>query len=111
MLLNRNLSIILLLLDYRLSLHELVSLQMKHVHFENNTTSISKDSKTNRTIHLNEKDKLHLYTYYNDIPKSIRPKYYSSDPLFLALDSCRKTYHWSYDDDALKSLAEVSVKK
>ncbi|PEY46321.1 integrase, partial [Bacillus cereus] len=37
MILERNLSIIILLLDYGLSLHELVALRMKHVHFENNT--------------------------------------------------------------------------
>lgn len=111
MLLERNLSIILLLLDYGLSLQELVSLQMKHVHFENNTISIPEDSKINRTIHLNERDKLHLYTYYNAIPKPVRPKYHSNDPLFVAFDFFRKTFHWSYDDEAPKSLTEVSIQK
>ncbi|PEW83751.1 integrase [Bacillus cereus] len=111
MLLERNLSIIILLLDYGLSLQELVSLQMKHVHFEINMLSIPQDSQINRTIHLKEEDKLHLYQYYKTIPEPVRPKYHSSDPLFVAFDYTRGTYHWSYDDDAPKFLTEISVQK
>lgn len=111
MILERNISIVSLLLDYGLSLWELVFLQMKHVHFETNTLSIPEDSKSNRTIHLQEKDKLHLYHYYKTIPKSVRPKYHSSDPLFVAFYFTRGTYHWSYDNDTPKFLTEVSIKK
>ncbi|MED1625400.1 site-specific integrase [Bacillus mycoides] len=111
MLLERNLSIIILLLDYGLSLKELVSLQMKHVHFEINMLSIPQDSQINRTIHLKEEDKLHLYQYYKTIPEPVRPKYHSSDPLFVAFDYTRGTYHWSYDDDVPKFLTEISVQK
>ncbi|PRT15855.1 tyrosine-type recombinase/integrase [Bacillus wiedmannii] len=111
MTLERNVSIITLLLDYGLSLKELVSLRMKHVHFENNTLSIPEDSKVNRTIHLREEDKLHLYNYYKIIPKPVRPIYHSNDPLFIAFDFTRGTYHWSYDDDAPKFLTEISIQK
>ncbi|MGE7869325.1 tyrosine-type recombinase/integrase [Bacillus paramycoides] len=111
MLLERNISIIILLLDYGLSLHEVVSLQMKHVHFESNTLSIPEDSKINRTIHLKEEDKLHLYNYFKVIPKPIRPQYHTEEPLFVAFDSTRGTYHWSYDDDAPKNLTEISIQK
>ncbi|HDR7612624.1 TPA: site-specific integrase [Bacillus mycoides] len=111
MLLERNISIIILLLDYGLSLNEVVSLQMKHVHFESNTLSISEDSKINRTIHLKEEDKLHLYNYLKVIPKPIRPQYHTEEPLFVAFDSTRGTYHWSYDDDAPKNLTEISIQK
>ncbi|HDX9614896.1 TPA: phage integrase N-terminal SAM-like domain-containing protein, partial [Bacillus toyonensis] len=91
MILERNVSIITLLLDYGLSLKELVSLRMAHVHFENNTLSIPEDSKVNRTIHLKEEDKLHLYNYYKTIPEPVRPKYHSNDPLFIAFDFTRGT--------------------
>uniref|UniRef100_UPI003F491A37 tyrosine-type recombinase/integrase n=1 Tax=Bacillus multifaciens TaxID=3068506 RepID=UPI003F491A37 len=111
MILERNVSIIVLLLDYGLSLQELISLQMKHVHFESNTLSIPEDSKINRTIHLKEEDKLHLYQYYKTIPEPVRPKYHSSHPVFVAFDFTRGTYHWSYDDDAPKFLTEISVQK
>lgn len=111
MILERNMSIISLLLDYGLSLQELVSLQMQHVHFESNTLSIPEDSKINRIVHLEEKHKLYLYNYYKMIPEPVRPKYHSSEPLFVAFDFTRGTYHWSYDDDAPKFLTEVSIQK
>ncbi|QWI47371.1 tyrosine-type recombinase/integrase [Bacillus mycoides] len=111
MILERNISIVTLLLDYGLSLKELVSLQMAHVHFENNTLSIHKDSKVNRTIHLKEEDKLHLYNYFKTIPEPVRPKYHSNDSLFIAFDFTRGTYHWSYDNDAPKFLTEISIQK
>ncbi|MGN4506448.1 tyrosine-type recombinase/integrase [Bacillus cereus group sp. MYBK58-1] len=111
MILERNMSIISLLLDYGLSLQELVSLQMKHVHFESNTLSIPEDSQINRIVHLEEKHKLYLYNYYKTIPEPVRPKYHSSDPLFVAFDFTRGTYRWSYDDNAPKFLTEISIQK
>ncbi|HDR7851032.1 TPA: site-specific integrase [Bacillus toyonensis] len=111
MILERNISIVTLFLDYGLSLKELVSLRMTHVHFENNTLSIPEDSKINRTIHLKEEDKLHLYNYYKTISEPVRPKYHSNDPLFVAFDFTRGTYHWSYNDDQPKFLTEISVQK
>lgn len=111
MILERNISIISLLLDYGLSLQDLVSLQMKHVHFESNTLSIPEESKINRTICLKEDDKLHLYQYYKTIPEPVRPKYHSNDPLFVAFDFIRGTYRWSYENDAPKFLTEISIQK
>lgn len=111
MILERNISIVILLLDYGLSLKELVSLRMVHVHFENNTLSIPEDAKVNRIIDLKEEDKLYLYNYYKTIPEPVRPKYHSNDPLFVAFDFTRGTYHWSYEDDAPKFLTEISIQK
>ncbi|WP_430530763.1 tyrosine-type recombinase/integrase [Bacillus cereus] len=111
LILKRNLSIIILLLDYGLSLHELVALRMKHVHFENNTLSIPEDTKINRTIQLKEEDKLHLYHYYKTIPEPVRPRYHSDDPLFVAFHFRLGTYLWSYDNDAPKFLTDMSVQK
>ncbi|WP_422118126.1 tyrosine-type recombinase/integrase (plasmid) [Bacillus thuringiensis] len=113
MILERNVSIVTLLLDYRLSLKELASLRMEHVHFENNTLSIPEDSQINRIVHLEEKHKLYLYNYYKTIPdpEPVRPKYHSNDPLFVAFDFSRGTYHWSYDNDAPKFLTEISIQK
>lgn len=111
MILERNLSIIILLLDYGLSLHEVVSLRMKHVHFENNTLSIPEETKINRKIQLKEEDKLHLYHYYKTIPEPVRPRYHSDDPLFISFSFMRGTYLWSYEDDAPKFLTDISVQK
>ena len=83
---------------------------MVHVHFENNTLSIPEDSKVNRTIYLKEEDKLYLYNYYKAIPEPVRPKY-QRNPIFVAFDFTRGTYHWSYEDDAPKFLTEISIQK
>ncbi|PGZ34527.1 integrase [Bacillus anthracis] len=111
MLMDRNASIINLLLNYGLSLQELVSLQMKHIHFENNTLSVPEVGSIKRTIQLTEEDKDKLYKYHKNIPTPVRPKYHSCNPLFIAFDFIRGTYRWSYENDAPKGLTEISIQK
>ncbi|PGC22798.1 integrase [Bacillus pseudomycoides] len=110
-LMDRNISIVHLLIHNGLSLQELVGLQMKHVHFENNTISVSGIVGIERTIRLTEDDKKRLFNYYKIIPEPVRPRYHSNDPLFVAFDFTRKTYHWSYENDAPKALTEIAVQK
>ncbi|MBO1581614.1 hypothetical protein J4P91_18625 [Bacillus sp. XF8] len=64
-----------------------------------------------RIITLAEEDKKQLFRYYKTIPEPVRPKYHSYDPLFVAFDFTRGTYHWSYENEAPKGLFEVSVQK
>jgi len=111
LLIDRNISIITLLLDYGLSLQELISLNMHHVHFETNTLSIPPVSGIARTITLSIQDKKQLYKYYKIIPEPVRPKYHSDDPLFVAFDFNRNTYRWVYENDAPKALTEIAVQK
>ncbi|MEH7052407.1 integrase [Bacillus pseudomycoides] len=110
-LMDRNISIVHLLIHNGLSLQELVGLQMKHVHFENNTISVPGIVGIERTILLTEEDKKRLFNYYKIIPEPVRPRYHSNDPLFVAFDFTRKTYHWSYENDAPKALTEIAVQK
>ncbi|PGA61936.1 tyrosine-type recombinase/integrase [Bacillus pseudomycoides] len=110
-LMDRNISIVHLLIHNGLSLQELVGLQMKHVHFENNTISVPGIVGIERTIRLTEDDKKRLFNYYKIIPEPVRPRYHSNDPLFVAFDFTRKTYHWSYENDAPKALTEIAVQK
>ncbi|MBJ8023301.1 tyrosine-type recombinase/integrase [Bacillus cereus] len=110
-LMDRNTAIVHLLINNGLSLQELVGLQMNHVHFENNTILVPGIVGIERTIHLIEDDKKILFNYYKTIPEPVRPKYHSNDPLFVAFDFTRKTYHWSYDNDAPKALTEIAVQK
>ncbi|MED4654946.1 phage integrase N-terminal SAM-like domain-containing protein, partial [Bacillus pseudomycoides] len=110
-LMDRNISIVHLLIHNGLSLQELVGLQMKHVHFENNTISVPGIVGIERTILLTEDDKKRLFNYYKIIPEPVRPRYHSNDPLFVAFDFTRKTYHWSYENDAPKALTEIAVQK
>ncbi|AIK35333.1 hypothetical protein BG07_5747 (plasmid) [Bacillus pseudomycoides] len=99
-LMDRNISIVHLLIHNGLSLQELVGLQMKHVHFENNTISVPGIVGIERTILLTEDDKKRLFNYYKIIPEPVRPRYHSNEPLFVAFDFTRNTYRWSYENDA-----------
>ncbi|MED1558686.1 tyrosine-type recombinase/integrase [Bacillus paramycoides] len=108
---DRNISIVHFLLNYGLSLQELVGLQMKHVHFENNTITIPGITGIERTIVLSEDDKKRLFGYYKIIPEPVRPKYHSTDPLFVAFDYNRNTFRWVYENDAPKALTEITVQK
>lgn len=110
-LMDRNMSIVHLLIYNGLSLQELVGLQMKHVHFENNTISVLGKMDIERTILLAEDDKKRLFNYYKTIPEPVRPRYHSNDPLFVAFDFTRKTFQWSYENDAPKALTEIAVQK
>ncbi|MFD3445577.1 tyrosine-type recombinase/integrase [Microbacteriaceae bacterium 4G12] len=111
LLVGRNVCIVMLLIDYGLSLQELVSLNMKHIHFENNTLYIPPVSGLVRTITLSAEDKKKLYAYYKTIPEPVRPKYHTNDPLFVAFDFNRNTYRWVYENDAPKALTEIAVQK
>ncbi|WP_026590707.1 tyrosine-type recombinase/integrase [Bacillus sp. UNC437CL72CviS29] len=108
---DRNISIVHFLLNYGLSLQELVGLQMKHVHFENNTLTVPGITGIERTIVLSEDDKRRLFSYYKIIPEPVRPKYHSTDPLFVAFDYTRNTFRWVYENDAPKALTEIAVQK
>ncbi|MED1569545.1 tyrosine-type recombinase/integrase [Bacillus paramycoides] len=108
---DRNISIVHFLLNYGLSLQELVGLQMKHVHFENNTITVPGITGIERTIVLSEDDKKRLFGYYKIIPEPVRPKYHSTDPLFVAFDYNRNTFRWVYENDAPKALTEIAVQK
>ncbi|PGT60375.1 integrase [Bacillus cereus] len=111
LLINRNVSILALLLDYGLTLQELVSLQMQQVHFGKNSMTVVHSQGKERTIILEEEDKRLLFTYYKTIPEPVCPRYHSTDPLFVAFDFKRGTFRWVYDDDAPKALTAIAVQK
>ncbi|MBL3199614.1 site-specific integrase, partial [Klebsiella pneumoniae] len=71
LLMDRNIAILNLLIDYGLSLQELTALTMHHVHFETNTLSIPATAGVERTITLAKEDKKQLYNYYKSIPEPV----------------------------------------
>ncbi|OEH94121.1 tyrosine-type recombinase/integrase [Bacillus solimangrovi] len=111
LLIDRNIMIVRLLLTYGLTLQELVSLRMKHLHFEQNSLDIQSESSLSRTIELMEDDKQLLYRYIKTIPEPVRPRYHSSDPLFVSFDFQRGTYRWVYEKNAPKRLTEIAIQK
>lgn len=111
LLMDRNVCIVNLMINYGLSLQELVALNMSHIQFGNNTLLIPEEGSINRVITLSDDDKKQLYKYYKSIPEPVRPRHHSNDPLFVAFDFNRGTYRWVYENDAPKALTEVSIQK
>ncbi|WP_078554526.1 tyrosine-type recombinase/integrase [Bacillus alkalicellulosilyticus] len=111
LLIDRNESIIVLLMEYGLCLRDVTSLTLDDVHFESNVIDVHNHSSSSRSITLKESDKKLLYRYYQHIPLPVRPKYHSDDPFFVAFDFQRNTYRWSYEKDRPKELTEIAIQK
>ncbi|WP_066173219.1 tyrosine-type recombinase/integrase [Bacillus marinisedimentorum] len=111
LLIDRNLSIFYLLMEYGLTLHELASLKMKDMHFEDNTLFIPSVSSRSRRIPISTDVKKQIYKYIKQVPDPVRPRYKSHDPLFAAFDFQRLTYRWVYETEQPKGLTEIAIQK
>lgn len=108
---ERNLSMLYLFYFYGLSLKEVVNIQMEDISFIQNTIRINSLSKYKRYLHLSSEHNKIILNYYYTIPKPVRPRYHSKDPLFVAVDFNRETFRWNYDTDSPKQINERSVQK
>lgn len=111
LIMDRNACIINLVVNYGLSLQELVSLNMSHIQFARNTLIVPGENGMTRSISLTGEDTKQLYKYYKTIPEPVRPRQYTDNPLFVAFDFNRGTYRWVYENDAPKDLSEVAIQK
>ncbi|EOO70456.1 hypothetical protein IIC_04683 [Bacillus cereus VD021] len=111
LIMDRNACIINLIVNYGLSLQELVSLNMSHIQFARNSLIVPGENGMTRSISLTGEDTKQLYKYYKTIPEPVRPRQYTDNPLFIAFDFNRGTYRWVYENDAPKALSEVAVQK
>lgn len=111
LIMDRNACIINLVVNYGLSLQELVSLNMSHIQFASNTLIVPVENGMTRSISLTGEDTKQLYKYYKMIPEPVRPRQYTDNPFFVAFDFNRGTYRWVYEIDAPKALSEVAVQK
>ena len=111
LIIDRNACIINLIVNYGLSLQELVSLNMSHIQFARNTLTVSGENGVTRSVFLTAEDTKQLYKYYSTIPESVRPRQHTDNPLFVAFDFNRGTYRWVYENDAPKALSEVAIQK
>ncbi|PFV83405.1 integrase [Bacillus sp. AFS059628] len=111
LIMDRNACIINLIVNYGLSLQELVSLNMSHIQFATNTLIVPEENGATRSVSLTMEDKQQLYKYYTTIPDPVRPRQHTDNPLFVAFDFNRGTYRWVYENDAPKALSEVAIQK
>ncbi|PFN51840.1 tyrosine-type recombinase/integrase [Bacillus thuringiensis] len=111
LIMDRNVCIINLVVNYGLSLQELVSLNMSHIQFARNTLMIPGENGATKSVSLTIEDTQQLYKYYKTIPEPVRPRQHTDNPLFVAFDFNRGTYRWVYENDAPKALSEVAIQK
>ncbi|PHA24973.1 integrase [Bacillus cereus] len=111
LIMDRNVCIINLVVNYGLSLQELVSINMSHIQFARNILMIPGENGTTRSVSLTMEDTQQLYKYYTTIPEPVRPRQHTDNPLFVAFDFNRGTYRWVYEKDAPKALSEVAIQK
>ncbi|WP_099300984.1 tyrosine-type recombinase/integrase [Bacillus sp. Marseille-P3800] len=106
---ERNYAILILLTEYGITLSEACTITMNDTSFVQQTLQI-KDS-VERTVMLASDHSQQLYIYWSSIPEAVRPRLHTSDPLFVAFDFTRRTYHWSYEKDAPKALTAIALQK
>ncbi|PEY87875.1 integrase [Bacillus cereus] len=111
LIMDRNACIINLIVNYGLSLQELVSLNMSHIKFARNILMVPGENGATRSVFLAMEDMQQLYKYYTTIPEPVRPRQHTDNPLFVAFDFNRGTYRWVYEKDAPKALSEVAIQK
>ncbi|PEA86569.1 tyrosine-type recombinase/integrase [Bacillus thuringiensis] len=111
LIMDRNVCIINLVVNYGLSLQELVSLNMSHIKFARNILMVPGENGATRSVSLTMEDTQQLYKYYTTIPEPVRPRQHTDNPIFVAFDFNRGTYRWVYEKDAPKALSEVAIQK
>ncbi len=111
LIMDRNVCILNLVVNYGLSLQELVSLNMSYIQFARNILMVPGKNGSTRSVSLTTEDTQQLYKYYTTIPEPVRPRQYTDNPLFAAFDFNRGTYRWMYEKDAPKAFSEVAIQK
>lgn len=108
---GRNLSIVLLMRHYGLTLTEIQQLNVGDINFAQNELRIySEKEAANRTIYLEPEDKRTILAYYNDIPELFRPISYSSQPIFVAYNAKANSYHYNYNKEEPQRMSLMSIK-
>lgn len=106
----RNLSILILMVRYGLTINEVVSLNMHDINFSQNTLTIV-TNKGSRCIELSADDKKILYKYFSEIPSLFKPKDYTDDPLFLSFHPQKMVYWYDYNLNKPRRISLIGVKR
>ncbi len=77
---DRNVCIINLVVNYGLSLQELVSLNMSHIKFAGNILMVPGENGTTRSVSFTMEDTQQLYKYYTTIPEPVGPRQHTDTP-------------------------------
>ena len=109
---NRNKLLFIMFYKYGLLTNELIRINLEDVNLIQGIIEIkNEENNLIRIIHLQKEDRILINKYLNDIPKMVRPRRHSKDPLFVALEFNLKTFCWSYKYNKPKRITIVSVQK
>lgn len=106
----RNLSILVLMINYGLTINEVRAINMKDINFAQNTLDVGKDIKK-RQIKLSAEDKKILYRYFTDIPLLLRPKDYTDDPFFIAFHPRKMVFWYDYNKNSPRRISDSGIKR
>ncbi|ANS52146.1 integrase [Bacillus thuringiensis] len=109
--LERNLLLVHFMLNYGLSIQDIITLSMHDINFGTNTITPGGLHAYKRSITLSKKDVKLALSYYNQIPKLIRPRQQTGDPFFVAFDFAPQTFRWDYDKDQPAALKRIAVQR
>ncbi|WIY58965.1 tyrosine-type recombinase/integrase [Bacillus arachidis] len=109
--LERNLLLIHFMLDYGLSIQDILTLSMHDIHFGTNTITPGGLHAYKRSITLSKEHVKLALSYYNQIPSLVRPRQQTGDPFFVAFDFGPQTFRWDYEKDHPAALTRIAVQR
>lgn len=109
--LERNLLLIYFMLDYGLSIQDVITLSMHDIHFGTNTITPGGLHAYKRSITLSKEHVKLALSYYNKIPSLVRPRQQTGDPFFVAFDFGPQTFRWDYEKDQPAALTRIAVQR
>ncbi|ANB66153.1 hypothetical protein GFC29_3838 (plasmid) [Anoxybacillus sp. B7M1] len=110
-LVNRNILIITLLYQYGLTVREICDMNMEDVNMTQGDMRVTRRNGTILRFTLSPDERKRLVDYYNDIPERLRPRRYSSDPLFIAFSYAKKEFKWDYIESQPKRIGVAAIHK
>lgn len=109
--LERNLLLVRFMLNYGLSIQDIITLSMHDIHFGTNTIKPGGLHAYKRSITLSKEDVKLALSYYKQIPKLLRPRQQTGDPFFVAFDFAPQTFRWDYEKDQPAALTRIAVQR
>ncbi|PKJ52251.1 tyrosine-type recombinase/integrase [Bacillus sp. SN10] len=109
--LERNLLLIHFMLDYGLSIQDILTLSMHDIQFGTNTINPGGLHAYKRSITLSKEHVKLALSYYNKIPNLVRPRQQTGDFFFVAFDFGPQTFRWDYEKDQPAALTRIAVQR
>ena len=109
--LERNLLLIHFMLNYGLSIQDIITLSMRDIRLGTRTITPGGLHAYKRPITLSNDDVKLAFTYYKKVPKLVRPRQDTGDPFFVAFDFAPQTFRWDYEKDQPAALTRIAVQR